>query len=141
MDGNASYLSAGYVIVVDRCIDEAAGNLAFKRGDAGSAIGDRVTGDLNIMQLGTPACIELFAQRDAGCAVSIIEVCASAIRYIVADRHKRRIIDIDIDAEVIIDGIVFNKGRQAACHSDAFPAVVIDRIAADGGVFATHLDF
>ena len=78
------------------------------------------------MQLCTPACIELFAQRDAGCTVSIMEVCAGAIGYIIADRHKRGIIYVDVDTEVIIDGIVFDEGRQAAGHSDAFPTVVVD---------------
>ena len=107
MDRNASHLSTRYVVVVDCCIHEGAGNLALKRGHAGSAICDRVAGDLNVMQLCTPACIELFAQRDAGCTVSIMEVCAGAIGYIIADRHKRGIIYVDVDTEVIIDGIVF----------------------------------
>ena len=126
MDRNASYLSTRYVIVVYRRIHEGAGDLALKGGHAGPAICDGVAGDLNVMQLCTPARIELFAQRDAGCTVSIMEVCAGAIGYIIADRHKRGIIDVDVDAEIIIDGIVFDEGRQAACYSDAFPTVVVD---------------
>ena len=126
MDGKASHLSTRYVIVVDRRIHEGAGNLALKRCHAGSAICDGVTGDLNIMQLCAPACIELFAQRDTSGTVSIMEVCAGAIGYIVADRHKRGIIYVEVDTEVIIDGIVFDEGRQAACHGNAFPTVVVD---------------